>query len=145
MPLGLGSFLKDCSVVYGNLGLGSTGAVLLHMLRYPDVKQVPLTLSLVDCSVLAGTSIVSPRVLRQAPLGHICGGCGIASQVPKLGDHLSVTREPLVGATYLICVCIQAKRSIPGGDAVFRWLKHHGMLVPHDAIIVGAISARTKL
>ncbi|KAG1776628.1 NADP-dependent oxidoreductase domain-containing protein [Suillus placidus] len=62
--------------------------------------------------LLAGTSIASPTP----------GSCwDIESSVMAAG-----LRESL------------AKHNISGGEAAFRWLQHHSMLEPHDAIIIGA-------
>ncbi|KAG1877341.1 NADP-dependent oxidoreductase domain-containing protein [Suillus subluteus] len=72
--------------------------------------------------LLAGTSIASPT-----------SGSRLRAKYQNWEIAFQSLRESL------------AKHNISGVEAAFRWLQHHSMLEPHNAIIIGAsVSTRIK-
>lgn len=78
--------------------------------------------------LLAGTSIASPTPGSRWDVESSVMAAGLRAKYQNWEIAFQSLRESL------------AKHNISGGEAAFRWLQHHSMLEPHDAIIVGASS-----
>jgi len=74
------------------------GLAAWHTLHY---LHVPLTLSLVSCGLLAGTSIASPTPGSRWDVEIVVMAAIIASQVQKLGDRLPVIATVIGQAQYI--------------------------------------------
>lgn len=131
-------FCGDGSDVYGTFG------IRFHGLQSSGLPWQFIGSFLVGRGLLAGTSVASPTPGSRWDMKSSVVAAGLRAKYQNREITFSVMRESsaLAGATYLICVCMQAKRNTSGGEAAFRWLQHHGMLAPqcNDAIIVGASS-----